>query len=205
MKTVIRITKNTDNKYLNLYTARYSSDGKEYDYYLASRREQQDLAINGTEKIDAVRILPYVIHKGKMYVILIREFRHAVGKYVYSVPAGLVEKGEDIEQSAIRELREEIGAKVIDLKLTEKGGYVSLGLTDEKLACFEAQVQLVYRQQLDEKEDIKIKIVELAKLQDFLNENEFGLLDSLQIKNFLMKYSLQNERSKNEENSIIHW
>lgn len=204
MKTIINVKKNTDNKFLNLYTATYNSDGKEYDYFIASRRNENDLSIYGINKVDAVRILPYIKRNNKIYVVLIYEFRHAIGEYMYSVPAGLVENGESCETAAVREIREEIGGKIISLDLTEKGAYISPGMTDEKIALYEAEVKLVYKQSLDQNEDIKVKIIEASKLNDFLSQNHFGLLDLLQIKNFLQRLNLENIRSNDEENSIIH-
>lgn len=201
---VTNIYQQTHNKFLNLYTATYTNGEKNYDYFIASRRDINNLSINGSDKVDAVRIIPYIIKNNKMYIVLINEFRHAIGDYMYSVPAGLVDEGESCDEAAIRELREEIGAKVLNLTLTQKASYVSPGMSDEKLACYEAEVRLVYRQSLDENENIRIKIVEVSKLENFINENNFGLLDALQLKEFIRKLELNKERSRDEENSFIH-
>lgn len=40
---------------------------------------------------------------------LVRQYRHAAGKWLLEFPAGTLEAGEDIESCAHRELREEIG------------------------------------------------------------------------------------------------
>jgi len=45
-------------------------------------------------------------------VILIRQYRHAVGGYIYEIPAGKLHPGEDPRDCAVRELEEEIGYKV---------------------------------------------------------------------------------------------
>ena len=45
-------------------------------------------------------------------VILIRQYRHAVGGYIYEIPAGKLHPGEDPRDCAARELEEEIGYKV---------------------------------------------------------------------------------------------
>ena len=204
MKKCISIKQNTDFKYLNLYTATYTDCGKKYDYYIASRRRIEDLSVNGSEKVDAVRIIPYIKRNNKIYVVLINEFRHAIGDYIYSVPAGLIDDGETYERAAERELREEIGAEVISLDMTQKASYVSAGMTDEKLICYEAEVKLIHKQSLDENEDIKIKIVELDNLENFIEQNNFGLLDALQLKAFASKLALQKQRGQNEEDMCIH-
>jgi ADP-ribose pyrophosphatase len=42
-------------------------------------------------------------------ILLVRQYRYAIGKYTLEVPAGIVEPGETPEQGAKRELREETG------------------------------------------------------------------------------------------------
>ena len=42
-------------------------------------------------------------------VILIRQYRHAAGGYIYEIPAGKLHPGEDPKLCAARELQEEIG------------------------------------------------------------------------------------------------
>ena len=45
-------------------------------------------------------------------VVLIRQFRYPLGGYVYELPAGLVDPGENYHTAAIRELKEETGLKL---------------------------------------------------------------------------------------------
>ena len=191
MKKIINIKKETNNKFLNLYSLTYQDGQKQYDYYTASRRGEKNLSCLGSTKTDAVRVIPYFVKDQKIYVVLIYEFRHPICCYIYSVPAGLIDEGESFEQAATRELMEEIGAKVVFLKQTEKPSYSSVGLTDEKLVCFEAQVELVYKQRLDENEDIKIKIIALDELEEFLDNNQFGLQSALQLRSFIYRKKLE--------------
>lgn len=48
-------------------------------------------------------------------LVLIREYKHAVGAVVYSLPAGIVDEGEDAATAAARELGEETGYVATDL------------------------------------------------------------------------------------------
>ncbi len=42
-------------------------------------------------------------------VLLVKQYRYAMGIYTLEIPAGKMENGEDIYESALRELREETG------------------------------------------------------------------------------------------------
>ena len=179
--------KKTDNKYLNYYIVHYS-DG--VSYCLASRRREEDLAVKNPNKLvaDAVRIIPYFKKDGKLYVVLIREFRYPINNYIYGVPAGCVDRGENEEVTAIREVAEEIGARVKKIKKVAGPCYSSAGMSDEALSFFEAEVELDGKQQLEMTEDIEIKICPVDKLMDVLKSNNFGMQSRLQLESFYYKY-----------------
>jgi len=60
--------------------------------------------------VDAVAVLPILKREGEpSKLILISQFRPPIGKYCLEMPAGLIDKGEDIESAALRELEEETG------------------------------------------------------------------------------------------------
>ena len=42
-------------------------------------------------------------------IVLVRQYRCTIDDYVYELPAGLVEEGEDYREAAVREMKEETG------------------------------------------------------------------------------------------------
>ncbi|HEX6626483.1 MAG TPA: NUDIX hydrolase [Gemmatimonadaceae bacterium] len=70
-------------------------------------------------------------------ILLIRQYRYAAGGYLYEVPAGRLDPGEDPKACAARELKEETGcaAERIDYLTTI---YTTPGFTDEKIHLFMA-------------------------------------------------------------------
>ena len=196
MRKLIDVEQLTYSKYLNMFQANYRLDsGKQYPYYIASRKQKQNLAVFGNDKTDAVRILPYIKENDKTYVILIKEFRHPLNRYIFSTPAGIIDENESSEVSAIRELEEEIGASVVKIERVQKKAYSSAGMTDESLECFEAEVKLDKKQNLEEIEDITFIKVELDDLLDFVDKNDFGLQSALHLKMFYYKNKYMEQKN----------
>lgn len=70
-------------------------------------------------------------------ILLIRQYRYAADGFIYEIPAGRLEPGEEPEACAARELREETGctARRMDRLFTM---YTTPGFTDEKIHLFMA-------------------------------------------------------------------
>lgn len=76
-------------------------------------------------------------HSTDPRVLLIRQFRHAAEGYIWEVPAGRLDRGEDPEACARRELQEETGMRAATMeRLTTI--YTTPGFTDERIHLFVA-------------------------------------------------------------------
>ena len=70
-------------------------------------------------------------------IILVRQYRHALGRHVWELPAGSLKPGEHVEEAAGRECQEEIG--LIPAALDYLGAYYPTpGYCDEKMHFFRA-------------------------------------------------------------------
>src|SRR5262245_22736496 len=93
-------------------------------------------------------------------VVLIKQFRHAAGGFIYEIPAGKLHPGEDPLHCAARELEEEIGYSAGRLeRLTSI--WTAPGFTDEVIHIYEASAMTVGRQQLDRDEVLEVLEVSL--------------------------------------------
>lgn len=83
---------------------------------------------------NAVAILPV---RGDSSCYLLKQYRFAVGDYIYEAPAGTLNPGENPKDAAHRELIEETGYQAETF--IERGFiYTTPGYTDEKIYLFEA-------------------------------------------------------------------
>ena len=72
-------------------------------------------------------------------VCLLRQYRHAVGDWIWELPAGVIEAGEDPLETAQRELREEAG--LVAVQWRELGTMVpSPGFCSEELFLYQASI-----------------------------------------------------------------
>lgn len=70
-------------------------------------------------------------------VILIRQYRHAVGRWLWELPAGSTDPGEDEHAAAARECHEEI--RLVPSKLERLGAFFPTpGYCDEEMVFFGA-------------------------------------------------------------------
>lgn len=137
------------SKYISLYDYEYQ---KGRHYFNASRRSPDRLVYTKTLKEfenmipDAVSCL--VIVDNGMYeeprLLLSREYRYPTGKFLLSVPAGLIDEGDATEdgispaqKAAVREIKEETGISLSDkdiVKTVNPLVFSTPGMTDESNA-----------------------------------------------------------------------
>ena len=88
-------------------------------------------------------------------VILIRQFRHAAGGFIYEIPAGKLHPGEDPLHCASRELEEEVGYRASSFELLSSI-FTAPGFADEVIHLYKATGLTKGRQQLDRDEVLEI-------------------------------------------------
>ncbi|MDN7025013.1 NUDIX hydrolase [Methanoculleus sp. FWC-SCC1] len=103
---------------------------------------------------------------------LIRQYRFAIDATIYEVPAGTIDEGEAPDETAHRELVEEIGMKAATL--IPKGYiYPSPGYTDETIHLYEARdLAPSDEHQMDEDEVIEVVKVPIAEIRRMIDDGE---------------------------------
>ncbi|MGL5244006.1 MAG: NUDIX hydrolase, partial [Sarcina sp.] len=175
-----KISKLTNCKYLNLYKLDLKNKSANMkEYFLASRRSEENLACR-TQKhtyCDGVMIVPITINDE---FVLIKQFRPAINDYIYEFPAGLVDKGETIEEAAKRELFEETGLKCISYEQVLSPCYTSVGMSDETVAVVKMIVEgIPTNKNIEENEEIQILTIRGSDSKEFVKKNNVSIKTAL--------------------------
>lgn len=109
-------------------------------------------------------------NKKDPWIVMERQYRHAAGRFLWEVPAGKLEPGEDPLEGAKRELEEETGYRA--KKWSELVEYwASPGFLGESMKVFLAEGLVAGDSRPEEDELIEMRLV---KLSDLLKSIEKG-------------------------------
>lgn len=171
MGKINKIDQLTNHKFLNLFEFNCTTaKGDEIKYLVSSRaKDAKDLKVSTKDdelRSDAVAIYATMTKDGEENLVLVRQFRYAVGNYVYELPAGLIDNNETAIEAAVREMREETGLTLIPFRCNYEGMlynrafYTSAGMTDETCCIVRGQAAGVIDNSLQEdSEEIEVVLV----------------------------------------------
>jgi ADP-ribose pyrophosphatase len=89
-------------------------------------------------------------------ILLIRQFRYPIGKYIYEIPAGKLDSGQPPLETMKRELEEETGYRAGILQY-ECSFYTTPGISDELIYLYTARDLTPCTQSLEEGEHITLE------------------------------------------------
>ena len=121
-----------EGKFLSYYVADYvNKNGDIKSYEFISRDKNLTIEKFGNNLPAGVGMVCYNLDKTK--VLLQAEYRLATHHIVYNFPAGLIDPGEKVEETARRELKEETGLDLVDIEAVLPPSYASPGTSDEMM------------------------------------------------------------------------
>jgi ADP-ribose pyrophosphatase len=109
-------------------------------------------------------------------IVLVRQYRHAIGRYAWELPAGSLKRGEDPRRAAVRECHEEIG--LVPTTLEPLGAFFPTpGYCDEEMHLYRAIGLRAPAAgdpavQQDEDEDIEVKSFSLDAIRTMIASGE---------------------------------
>jgi ADP-ribose pyrophosphatase len=100
--------------------------------------EYDDASVHRLDIVEHGASLGIVATLPRDELVLVRQYRHAIGAYVWEIPAGMAERGESLEAGARRELREETGFTAS--RLTRIGSFwTTPGFCSEAMHLYHAE------------------------------------------------------------------
>lgn len=197
MPKILNIVQQTRQKFLNMFELTVEDrTGDVHPYYVASRAESADGLKLNTGKNTADGVIMYAVYQGETEkLVLIRQYRYAIGGYIYELPAGLVDAGEDFRVTAVREMKEETGLTFVPAEYEDyysEPFFTTVGMTDE--SC-----RTVYgiasgepsRAFLEDNEDIEVCLVDRETAKKILETERVSVMAGYLIMNFI--HSKEND------------
>lgn len=123
-----------------------------------------------------------VLHSGGVVILavdennmvyMVKQYRYAIQKEIYELPAGRLEKGEDPFECAKRELEEECGL-VADTWESLGFIYSSPGILSEKLYLYKATNLKQTQQHLDDGEFLSVCKFNIDNVLGMIKENKIN-------------------------------
>lgn len=121
-------------KFLSMYEAEYENRvGNKKSWMISTRKSRETLEgkFFKDKKDDDDAVVIAALHKPSNKLVLVKQFRVPVNDFVYEMTAGLIDDGEDFKTSVKRELKEETGLDLKEIKADKGHLYLSPGMTDE--------------------------------------------------------------------------
>ncbi len=167
---LIKFEKVKDGKYLKNYEITYlNKNGKEKKYEIVSRKELNDIEELGN-RTSGVSIV--VTKDDKL--LLLREFRMGVNKYIFNLVAGMLEENESIEECIARELYEETGLALKRIIAILPPSYAAVAISDTMTQIAFVEADGVIEDHTSENELIEAKFYSRDEIRDLIAREPFS-------------------------------
>ena len=157
MSKINKITPLTNVKFLNLYELEAENKfGDTHPYYVASRKNE-NIMMAATKEV-----IPYPLND-----------------YIYELPAGLIDPGESIKETAIREMKEETGLTFTPAEFDDflsRPHFSSAGMTDEtNCTVYGISTGMPNLDHLEPNEDLSVELVDKNEAKRILREENLSV------------------------------
>jgi ADP-ribose pyrophosphatase len=106
-------------------------------------------------------------------ILLIRQFRYPIGKFILELPAGKLDSGQPPQETVARELEEEIGYRAGALKY-ETTFYTTPGISNEAIHFFIARELTQCAQRLEEGEHLTVEAYSMDECLEKIKAGEIS-------------------------------
>lgn len=166
----IGMEKVKDGKYLKNYELTYlNKAGREKKYEIVSRSEIAGPDALG-KRVSGVSIVAYYQNK----LLLLKEFRMGVNRFIYNLCAGMIEDGESMEECISRELYEETGLSVKKIRAVLPPSFAAVAFSDVKTQIAFVEVEGEFEDHTSDNEQIEARFYNKEEVRELLETEEFS-------------------------------
>ena len=167
---VLHFEKVKDGKYLKNYEITYQNKvGKEKKYEIVSRRDLQ-----GIEDLGAAPSGVSIVATKGGKLLLLHEFRMGVNRTIYNLCAGMLETGESIETCIERELYEETGLRVKEIKAILPPSFAAVAISDTTTYIAFVEAEGDFEDHTSENEQISAAFYTQEEVKELLETEPFS-------------------------------
>ncbi|MBR5579028.1 MAG: NUDIX hydrolase [Lachnospiraceae bacterium] len=166
----LKLEKVYNGRYLKNYELTYlNKAGKEKKFELVSRKEitcKEELGLRPS----GVSIVAYQDDR----LLLLKEFRMSINKSIYNLCAGMLEKGESLEDCIRRELYEETGLGVKQIISILPPSFAAVGFSDTTTYAAFVEVEGEIEDHSSVNEDIHAGLYTKEEVKELMEKEEFS-------------------------------
>ncbi len=148
------IRKVHQGRFITRYDVDYvTAEGRPKTYEIISRNSHiETLEDLQNRKADSVIMILTDVSGER--ILVSREYRMAMARWIYNFPAGLIDPGESPEESARRELWEETGLTLTRIDDVLDNSYSAIGFSNERNVCVFGTAAGEFRRSTSDAEEI---------------------------------------------------
>lgn len=168
------LEKKASGRFIHLYNLYYETEDRQAKTYEIVSRDgniqtQEDLYNKSADSV----VLMITDTTGEK-ILIMKEYRMAMGQWVYNFPAGLIDPGETAEEAGKRELKEETGLDLISIEDKIGIGYNAVGFSNEKSVCLVGTASGKFAKSTSAVEEIEAGWFTKAEVRELLKKYPFA-------------------------------
>jgi ADP-ribose pyrophosphatase len=115
---------------------------------------------------EAAAVIPFI---SDHEIIMVRQFRYALGGETLEIPSGKVDPGEKVEACAKRELVEETGYEAVEIKFIYTYA-PAIGYSNELIHIYSARNLKKANIKIDEREIISLERLNIERIKELIRK-----------------------------------
>lgn len=168
------IQKRETGKFINRYDVTYELEDKQEKVYEIISRRKELVTLEDLQGKEPDAVVVIATDETGERILLNKEYRMAVGSWVYNFPAGLIDEGETPQESAVREVQEETGLELYEIDDFIGISYSAVGFSNEMNVCVVGKVRGEFQASTSTVEEIEPGLYSKEEVRQLLKTQRFA-------------------------------